>query len=206
MYIQSDNIKVFPTSKRDDAQDRNARLTSEQNLISIVNRLADKRSFIIGDGLKVKNNQITPGACNINGYWFNILNNIDIRNLNATNNQFLCFKITLTKSTLSQSLIFEELQNGDLDGEYKGLEIVVVDSYKDSEDQNIYYLPIAQYTASGWKSVNAVDNKIKYSGNSLSFNLPANTTTGNQNDETLTLQDFINNRISDLIIDDGELQ
>lgn len=206
MYIQSNNIKVFPTSKRDDAQDRNARLTSEQNLISIVNRLADKRSFIIGDGLKVSGETITPGACNINGYWFNILNAVNISSLKAVKDQFLCFKISLTKSTLSNPLMFEEIQNGDMDNEYKGLEIVIVNSYSDSEETNEYYLPIAQYTGSSWQNVSEIDNKIKYAASSLSIDLPKNTTNDLSDNKTLTLQDFISNHISNLIIDDGVLE
>ena len=44
---KSDKIRVFPSSKRDDAYDRNARLNTEHNLISLVNRLTGSKSFVI---------------------------------------------------------------------------------------------------------------------------------------------------------------
>ena len=49
--FNSNELKIFPTSKRNDRIDRNARLTSEQNLVSMLNRLTDQKSFVI-DGLK----------------------------------------------------------------------------------------------------------------------------------------------------------
>ena len=76
-YIDSQNISVYPTYKRDDKYDRNARLNSEQNLISTVNRLTGTDAFVI-DGLNINVDTsankvyLTSGSCNIHGYYFTI--------------------------------------------------------------------------------------------------------------------------------------
>ena len=36
MNLESSKIKVFPTSRRDDSKDRNARLNTEQNFVKLL--------------------------------------------------------------------------------------------------------------------------------------------------------------------------
>lgn len=75
MYKNSEDIKVYPTSKRKDIFSRHDRLNTEKNLINIVNRLTGQKSFIIS-GLNVTSNTtILPGECNIGGYYINLLTN-----------------------------------------------------------------------------------------------------------------------------------
>lgn len=99
MYISSSNIRMYPSSKRDDAFDRNARLTSEQNLISFSNRLTSKDSYIL-NGLNIgsdtsNNTAIKTGECVIHGYLFNITSDINIESILGDNNQnkYLCLQI-----------------------------------------------------------------------------------------------------------------
>lgn len=93
-YLNSDNVKVFPCGGRSATYDPLARLTTEQNLISIINRLVDKSGFIVTPydrDTKIKNSAFesekftwgtiiehnTPYIININGYLFTI-DNIDL--------------------------------------------------------------------------------------------------------------------------------
>ena len=112
-YIKSTDIKVYPTSKRNDAYDRNARLSSEQNLISVVNRLTSKISFVI-DGLTVNNQVIQTGSCNIHGYLFTLTNTYNIGSIaHTTGNDYLMFEIktkfTQIESMSGSKLTYEEL-------------------------------------------------------------------------------------------------
>jgi hypothetical protein len=45
--VGSDKIKVFPCGNRDPKYNRDSKYTTEHNLISMVNRLVDRDSFVI---------------------------------------------------------------------------------------------------------------------------------------------------------------
>ncbi|WP_300924695.1 hypothetical protein [uncultured Clostridium sp.] len=105
MYIPSSDIKIYPSSKRSDYYDRNARLSSEHNLVNVVNRLTSIQAFII-EGLNIELGEddkryIRPGSCNIHGYYFNILNSIDLSIFNSEYNNYLYFGITLKTTTVN---------------------------------------------------------------------------------------------------------
>lgn len=124
-YIKSTNIKAYPTSKRNDAYDRNARLSSEQNLISVINRLTSKVSFVI-DGLTLDNQVISAGSCNIHGYLFTLTNTYDATNITHTANEdYLLFEIrtkrTEVTSMNSNTLIYEELVSFENDSSSQAL-------------------------------------------------------------------------------------
>ena len=69
MYIQSDNIEVFPTTKRADTYTRTSKMMSEQAFTRIVNQLVDRDSFVISFD---NNSDIIE--FNIHGYYFKIKN------------------------------------------------------------------------------------------------------------------------------------
>ena len=82
--VASDNIRVYPCSNRNPESDYMARLTTEYNLVSIINRLVDMKSFCVStfqgcylgdDTTKSLISSIDEFMFNINGYLFN-LNNI----------------------------------------------------------------------------------------------------------------------------------
>ena len=133
-YYHSNNIKVFPSNRRSDIFDRQARLTTEQNLINIVNRLTGNKSFVI-EGLEVQDNKINIGKCNINGYYFELNSQININNLTDLNNaEEIGFQIILETSNK-----FNELKgNDDINNLYSGLAIVAKPA-----EINSNYLPIA---------------------------------------------------------------
>lgn len=148
MNINSYLVSVYPSSKRNDTYDRNARLNSEQNLISTVNRLTNVDAFVI-DGLNIFNDSsegnyyLTSGSCNIHGYYFTIsgeengsvvLNSqkaINITNLTQDEGAVIYFEIrTKQVDALSNKvkISFTELEGTDeLVGgkpQYKGLDII----------------------------------------------------------------------------------
>lgn len=126
-YLLSSQVKVYPSSKRNDAYDRNARLNSEQNLVSVVNRLTSRKCFIV-DGLNISQsgNTLTIGAgsFNIYGYLFNIPENIELDlsseeyksitvNSVATSSDntirnYLYFAIKLRETTLTPTVVTSE--------------------------------------------------------------------------------------------------
>ena len=142
--VKSNKIKVFPTTKRSDEADRNARLTSEQNLISIVNRLTGLKSFIIHmPSISSGNNSITiptGSEFNIGGYYFKFIDNQTIAIDSNTK------EIGLQISTVTTDN-FTELQGNDLDnGNYSGLTITVSTENKQVSET---YLPIIRKNSNG---------------------------------------------------------
>jgi hypothetical protein len=72
-FIASDKIAVFPCGRRNTTSDPYARLTTEYNLVSIINRLVDNDSFIVTNrtysagGLAADEEEF---SFNIGGYLF----------------------------------------------------------------------------------------------------------------------------------------
>lgn len=103
-FFKSTDIKVYPSSKRVDYHDRNARLNSEQNLVSVVNRLTNRNSFVI-DGLTIDPTGTTlkSGSCNIHGYLFNLQFDNDISDIKGdfSNNSYLYLKIKTQENTIN---------------------------------------------------------------------------------------------------------
>ena len=183
--IQSSKIKVYPSSRRNDASDRNAKLNSEQNLISSINRLTSKTSFVI-DGLNITNEAqssfLNPGSCNIYGYYFKILDTIELKSNLFTKlaaGDILYFKIRL-KKTITSNIEFVELVAADSNSEsttllddsnnnFIGLSLMnssidyASSNYIFNDPQNTYtdyYLPLATYSDGKWKEIRANDGWI----------------------------------------------
>ena len=102
-YIHSDNIKVFPTTQRSN-KDASARMMTEFNLTSIINRLVDMDSFIVTTHASNQemDDSIEEYIFNINGYLFTVPNGVGAKNIIATtlNDYFINNDITeLTKGT-----------------------------------------------------------------------------------------------------------
>lgn len=211
-YFQSSQIKVFPTTKRNDIYDRNARLPTEYNLTNIINRLTSRDSFII-DGLSILSNQLQVGSFNIHGYYFELKSPYNLSTFNPSENQLLCLGLALKESIVSGTT-FIEIVTGDTNqssqvsdsdtSEYQGLIIDVMSGVSEnpyyavnSEGNTTYYLPIAKYISGAWQVIE--NNRLKYNSSDLAVNISEGLTqsnTGLQN-----LQYFLDN----FIIDDGEI-
>ena len=66
MFINSNNIEVFPSSNR--KNNSRAIYTSELNLTGILNSITDQDSFLIN--ADITGNTITSLECIIHGYYF----------------------------------------------------------------------------------------------------------------------------------------
>ena len=207
-YLESGNIQVFPTSRRDDSRDRNARLNTEQNLVSIINRLTSQPAFII-DGLEVSisGNSLTikNGSCNIHGYLFKILNDITYNASPKDNGSTVSFVIDLSTHTVGNEITFTELVGADILTDtkctYNGLSLVVLEKdYIAPAGQ--YRLDLARWDTDKWVSL--ANSRLKYVAEDLKVTVPAelylDTALSNPDVET-NFQTWINN----FIIDDGEL-
>ena len=202
--IKSNKIKVFPTTKRSDEADRNARLMSEQNLISIVNRLTGLKSFIIHmPSISSGTNSITiptDSEFNIGGYYFKFIDNQTIAIDGNTK------EIGLQINTVTTGN-FTELQGNDSngkDGNYSGLTITTSNTIGDV-DVSETYLPIIRKTNGNWDIIS--DSKLNIiDADMLITNSLWNKLSGHSSSEEIdnSLKAFLTN-IDKLVIDDGDL-
>ena len=200
--VKSNKIKVFPTTKRSDEADRNARLMSEQNLISIVNRLTGLKSFIIHmPSISSETNSITiptDSEFNIGGYYFKFIDNQTITINNDTK------EIGLQINTVTTGN-FTELQGNDSsgkDGNYSGLTITLSTENKQVSET---YLPIIRKNSNKWEIIS--DSKLNIiDADMLITNSLWNKLSGHSSSEEIdnSLKAFLTN-IDKLVIDDGDL-
>lgn len=203
MYIDSGDIKVYPTTLREDNIDIGARANLEQNIASLVNRLTGQKSFIIDgivDGVSENSfilegdlNKLNIGRLNINGYLFSIESIYDLSSLNSKNGSILAFKIK-TDEVIVQvpggvDSKITRLTGTDDSGKYKGLELNVYSSIEEKNGE--IYLPIAAKITKDnkniWQSIDTA--KLRF----------------NSNDIMIGLTDLNSYLENDLIIDDGDL-
>lgn len=81
--LKSDVVKVFPTTLRK-IKDSSARMMTEFNLTSIINRLVDKKCFVISSNRFDGENYVFDSArfeFNMGGYYFSIKSIADILDL-----------------------------------------------------------------------------------------------------------------------------
>ena len=165
---KSDKIRVFPSSKRDDAYDRNARLNTEHNLISLVNRLTGSKSFVIWglDILSQDEETITfnEGSCNIYGYYFEFNSQNEIKPNDDA--EFIYLQITLKPFTVQTvndiAIQINELEGTDTSSEYSGVQLLSSKTEPDDgvviDDKIHYNLILAKKytigTSSTWKNYN----------------------------------------------------
>lgn len=197
--IRSNEIKVFPTTRRSDEVDRNARLMSEQNLISIVNRLTGLKSFIINmSSIDIKTNSVTipiNSEFNIGGYYFKFTADQII----AIDNSIKEIGLQINTATVDN---FTELQGNDLNGKYSGLIIDTSDTFKNVSET---YLPIIRKYDGNWdiisdSKLNIIDNDMLITNNL--WNKLSGHSSSTEMDNSL--KTFLTN-IDKLVIDDGDL-
>ena len=99
-YYESGKVNVFPTVRRNDEIDRNARLNTERNIVGLSNIVSGGQSYILS-GLNIDTNGriLSSGMCVINGYYFKIESAIKLN----PNGNYLYFKIKV-KSKASDLL------------------------------------------------------------------------------------------------------
>lgn len=197
--FNSNELKIFPTSKRNDAIDRNARLTSEQNLVSMINRLTDQKSFVI-DGLNIEKNSngtftLSDGSCNIYGYYFKFTFTGGKKQLSfgaLPDGSKLYLRLSISTNVVN-NIAFTELSGTDnaQSNLYTGLELITSEN-TEIDDANNYYLCLAEYKSGTF---------INSSSRSLKFNIDnvyIDSTAGSRTN----MNDYLSN---DFIIDDGDI-
>lgn len=154
-YFISNAVKMYPSSLRDDTVDRNAKLNSEQNIISITNRFTNNKSFIItAPSITATESKVTIGAgeFNLNGYYFKTTSNIEITITNTTNT--LYFYIKVSTSDIGNMYLMP-LETGadkiDYNGTFVGLGVSTdVPTAESGSGTTIYSLIVAQKIDDKW--------------------------------------------------------
>ena len=140
----SENIYVFPVANRP-KYDPAGRLTTEYNLTSILNRLLDKKSFVVTQ--KDNNINIESGEFefNINGYFFHIVDISDIiENFSSYNEIGVIIDVKTNKSLSGDSTyknqVLQTINGVDNDASgisiYNGLSFY---PFKWDDDKHYYY-------------------------------------------------------------------
>ena len=197
--FNSNELKIFPTSKRSDRIDRNARLTSEQNLVSMINRLTDQKSFVI-DGLNIEKGSngtftLSDGSCNIYGYYFKFTftggkKQLSFAALEEGEKLYLSLSII---TNIINNIAFTELNGTDnkQTGLYTALELTTSKGPM-IDDANHYYLCLAEYKSGTF--INSSSRSLKFNIN----NVYIDSSTGSRT----SMNDYLSN---DFIIDDGDI-
>ena len=182
ILIKSSQVKMFPCQSRDDYWDRQSKMANEQNLISIVNRVVGRESFIVS-GLGIDNSgntqHLMPGICNIGGYLFNIHDYIQLDGARSTGDK-LYLSIKIQHSEVAESsphpyvklhrLLPYSIGNATLDtstdNDSSFLGVAITTSAEiDLESKEHVHLLIAEANSSRkWVSVNAsigVNSEVK---------------------------------------------
>ena len=160
-YLPSGNVKIFPTTLRAKT-DPSSRMMTEYNLTSIVNRLTDRKSFVISSNDDNYNFDLGRFEFNINGYYIAVLSIKDIleainpngyrKNTSGSianyfwksaedkedNKQYIVAKITIqTDNTDIKNISWNQLQGNDESSTYSGLSFELSDKYVDITEINI---------------------------------------------------------------------
>lgn len=227
-YLNSSVIKMYPSQSRNDYWDRQSKMTNEQNLISVVNRIVGKKSFIV-DGLKISENGKTleSGVCNIAGYLFNINTGINLEEPASVDSK-LYLGIRVQKYKVSDNGIYTQLEkllpwdgnaldsSTDPTASFKGLKITDrAETTTSSEYENIYLQIAVADGTTKWKSVmsdvTSINNTLA-TRNTAEFNINTNdirvdnsnsvSKENSKTNDTLSLDWYLKNYYS---IDDGDL-
>lgn len=227
-YLNSSSIKMYPSQGRGDYWDRQSKMTNEQNLISVVNRIVGKKSFIV-DGLKISENGLTleSGVCNIAGYLFNLHTGISLPKPTNSNSK-LYLGIRVQKYKINDNGVYTQLErllpwtgddldtSTDLTSSFKGLKITdTVETVDSIEYENIYLQIAVADGTTKWKSVmsdvTSIDNTLT-TRNTAEFNINTNdirvdnsnsvSKVNSKTNDTLSLDWYLKNYYS---IDDGDL-
>ena len=197
MSINSDNVKVYPTSSRNDSKDPTARFNTEKNLISLVNRLTGVKSFVVSgitaDLIKTDgtlNTSTSEGVININGYLFE-LSALDIPTLE--NNDCVYFQVNMLKDDVPA---YNRLNGGDDGTNYTAISLLSGTDITTDETN----LVIAKKVDGKWTLPKNIFTPF------MAENVYFKETKIEKGTEKIVaennLKDFL---LSDLIIDDGEL-
>lgn len=222
--IKSNNIRVFPTTQRENT-DPSAKFTTEYNLTSLLNKLLDRKAFVITPDSALSVKTINNNQCieilefNIMGYFFNIID-LDLTSIiqNSENpnltSGYINALIKVSRQDYTEGTVFRnwwQLQGTDDDTQtaqqvYNGISFEATDTstfipmveYKSGIDLGISE-PLSQLSGEAGDIVIYKFTILQYSkANSiLSVQIPA--------DSRIKFQTNKDGTQHSLAIDDGEL-
>lgn len=158
MYINSNNIVVYPNLKRNNNNIETSSIISEQGITSLINRLTENKSYVI-NGLQLSGDGTTLslGSCNVCGYKFTISENQTVTPLE--NSKYLYLKMNCAEEISKNNISPLSLKGFDVltkEKEYKidnlqysGLDIVFTNSILNDKN-NAKYLLIAEKRENKW--------------------------------------------------------
>lgn len=166
IYIESQNVAVFPTTHRPDFRDN--RLFNENNVVGMINQITDQKCFVITDNVLTGGtrhiNTSTPFSICMNGYRFDfgafatILNVIEDSGISMplTNPTYITANITIVDKGFATS--FFELSGDDvtINGRFTGISFTV----STTPPAEYYTVPEDNQTAGNYKLVIAVGQKV----------------------------------------------
>lgn len=214
--FESDDIKIYPAANRNTSI---GRLNIEQNIVNVINRLTDIKSFVV-DGLNLTDNRdgtftLSSGTCNINGYLINIVKDYTL-SIDLSRTKILRLSLNYNTVSVDNSYTIHQCTGTDLsDGSksyYTGLVLDTV-SYSSTNDllpytsSSAYILPIAKINSPS-NTIQKLNDSIRYNiNNTFISNLQTSTGLTKTNISEVvsdnTFEDWLKN---DFIIDDGEIK
>lgn len=202
MYIGSSNIKVFPSQRRDQSKDRESLLFTEFNVVNMINRLTDIKSFVVDEKVieNINYGTIGSGGVNIGGYYFKIENPIHNIPTGSTTENQLIFEISMATVNTPYGA---ELDGEDEDNNYKGLNLVSTSN----KTNNSTTLILADWVNGSWQP--HMNSLLKYDSKT-SIKVKGEDLKGTASEPTYTLLDGskeynLIEALKNIVIDDGEL-
>ena len=218
-YFNSNNIKVYPSAKRNPQYNYPANLNTEQNIVSLSNSIVDIKNYIV-DGLDISvadnHATITSGKCVINGYSIEISDNQNIsESLNTNNTYYIYLTANIVNINISQgSVNFNISEISGIDSasvldpdnsKYTGISIEV----RTSEMDDLKSILIGKLSYSNQWNIEEPAKNIKFDSNKTQLSVYkdwglSKTLANNQSQEVYknSLQNWLAN---DFIIDDGNI-
>lgn len=171
-YIQSNQIQVFPTTRRKKKQ-QDARLMTEKALVGIINQLVDKDAFIVTKKSDVASN--SPFSFNIRGYYFYVPQLSYITNLfnTDTSNTYIYASITLDDGNGFTELLGQDDTLSGTDY-YNGVNFTISSNSSGPTGTNVYSLRILERSIvngvpTTWKCPD--EGFYKYSGSNVDITI-----------------------------------
>ena len=216
MNIQSNGIIMYPVSNRNAQEYRDSRVSTEHNIISMLNK-ALNRSYIVS-GLTVNSGKLSSGSAVIGGYIVDITASDTA--VSAGSNEYLCLHIKVdTNKGRGELIAIDDNTLLDTNGYFFGLEITTLTesalkqldkALSRTDEENIvhYYLPIAKYAGGKWDNLYCNENAevgervygLKYAINDILIECKNRTDANYGTGHPMPLGEFLENYA---VIDDG---
>lgn len=214
MYIDSNNIKIYPTASRNLNVDYGANVNLEQNIVGLSNNITDYDSYIV-EGLEIVENadsqkqlKLKAGQCVIHGYSVKILNDIELHTAGIhpidSVSCFVIISLDTEKILLSNNQI-EKINGTDNRGVYEPIKITISTTPVTDYTYDLLLGQVLCTKSSGtyvW-SVISNNDSIKFKSDTMQINLSSNSgLTRNNQQFKGSFKDWLSDSF---IFDDGDL-